>query len=84
MKNDSPSRDHAPGIGSVASGQPETFELVVCGWNGRPAHCVYVNGFRLGGEKPWGGGDTTARWTFTLAELRRAFPDLTIESADAH
>ena len=58
----------------------EPFNLVISGFNGNPHHCVYINNFRLVGGKPWGGGNTTARWTFTLKELQRAFPDLEIRN----
>lgn len=56
----------------------DSFELMVCGFEKNPAHCVYLNNFRIAGGKPWGGGRTTASWRFTLDELRRAFPELEI------
>ena len=55
-----------------------TFELTVCGFEKSPAHCVYINDFRIVGGKPWGGGRTTAGWKFTLTDLRQAFPTLEI------
>jgi hypothetical protein len=55
------------------------FELVVVRWEGNPAHCVYLNDTRIAGSKPWGGGDTQARWMVSLDQLRAALPDLEID-----
>lgn len=61
----------------------QKYELLVCGFENNPARCVYVNNFRLGGAKPWGGGRTTAVWHFSLNELRRAFPEMAINEASS-
>lgn len=50
-------------------------ELLVCKWEGH-ARCVYLNNFRVAGSKPWGGGDTLAKWNVTLKDVIRAFPAL--------
>lgn len=50
-------------------------ELSIVNWQGR-LHCAYLNDFRIAGEKPWGGGDTAKRWSVTLKDVIRAFPEL--------
>lgn len=56
----------------------DSFELLVCGFEKNPAHCVYLNNYRVAGGKPWGGGNTTARWRVSLADLQAALPELEI------
>lgn len=34
--------------------------------------CIYLNGFRIVGPKPWGGGQTMKEWTVTEAEINEA------------
>lgn len=52
-------------------------DLMICGWNGNPVHCVYLNNHRIVGTKPWGGGITTKSWNYlTIRELARAIPEL--------
>lgn len=70
--------DPAAGDRTSLGSEKTSYELMVCGFENRPAHCVYVNEYRIVGGKPWGGGRTTAKWTFTLDDLRRAFPALEI------
>jgi len=53
-----------------------TIELVVVKHGKNPAHCVYLNSYRIAGQKPWGGGDTTASWDVSLDTLRVAIPEL--------
>ena len=68
----------------VTSPKPDDvrFELVVSAWEGNPAHCIYLNDHRIAGGKPWGGGTTTAKWSVSLADLRRALPGLDINLKD--
>ncbi len=33
---------------------------------------VYLNGYRIAGEKPWGGGRVLKAWTIELSDLREA------------
>lgn len=33
---------------------------------------VYLNGFRIAGEKPWGGGEIVAHWRVDGETIRRA------------
>jgi hypothetical protein len=52
-------------------------ELTVVRWEGKPAHCIYLNNHRICGEKPWGGGTTTRTFEgVTVRELARAIPSL--------
>lgn len=34
--------------------------------------CLYLNDYRIAGEKPWGGGATVCEWTVTAADIRTA------------
>ena len=34
--------------------------------------CIYINGYRIVGEKPWGGGSTVKDWTCTDEDIRNA------------
>ena len=42
---------------------------VICGVMG---NALYVNGHRVSGEKPWGGGYLIGEWEFAEKELARA------------
>ena len=53
-----------------------TFELMVCGWDKNPRHCVYLNDYRIAGGKPWGGAQTESHWYITLDDLCAAIPEL--------
>ena len=68
-----------------------TFEIMVVRFEKNPTHCVYLNNYRIAGPKPWGGGDTQARWMVSLDQLRAALPELEIslrkapqQKGDAH
>lgn len=54
--------------------------LVVCGGDGNPLHCVYLNDYRIAGGKPWGGGTTTKEWLLSFADIKKAVPDLFAEA----
>ena len=54
----------------------KTYELMVCGWNGNPRHCVYLNDTRIAGTKPWGGSDEARAWQITLKDLADAIPEI--------
>lgn len=55
----------------------ETCALDVVSWNGSPAHCAYLNDFRIAGGKPWAGGTTLRSWKgISLRDVIRAFPAL--------
>lgn len=34
--------------------------------------CIYINGYRVVGEKPWGGGRTVREWTCSDKDMRTA------------
>lgn len=51
-----------------------TFELMVCGWEKNPRHCVYLNNYRIAGGKPWGGAHSHKAWDVTLDDLAAAIP----------
>jgi hypothetical protein len=40
-----------------------------CGW---PAWCVYLNNYRIGGCKPWGGGRISKSFKIQIAHLQTA------------
>lgn len=42
-----------------------TVELVA----GVEGKCIYLNGYRIVGPKPWGGGSMLQRWTVTRADV---------------
>jgi hypothetical protein len=48
------------------------YDLEVVKWGGG-IRCVYLNDYRVAGEKPWGGGDTTRRFKVRMADIMRAF-----------
>jgi hypothetical protein len=52
------------------------YELMVCGWERNPRHCVYLNNRRIAGSKPWGGAHDHKAWTVTLDELGAAVPEI--------
>ncbi len=41
---------------------------------------IYVNGYRLAGPKPWGGGPITLRLTCSLDDILSAIPQLVIKA----
>jgi len=49
----------------------EKFILDVVEWQGK-LHCIYLNGFRIVGPKPWGGGTTAKRFYVTKADIEEA------------
>jgi hypothetical protein len=48
------------------------YDLAVVKWGGG-IRCVYLNDYRVAGEKPWGGGDTTRRFKVRMADIMQAF-----------
>jgi hypothetical protein len=58
----------------VGEKRTEAYRLSVCGWNGNPRHCVYLNSHRVAGGKPWGGADQQKDWDVTLDDLADAIP----------
>lgn len=40
-------------------------------WEDRP-HCVYLNGYRVAGGKPWAGGKTIRTWKVSRRDLIEA------------
>jgi hypothetical protein len=54
----------------------ERFSLDIVEWEGA-IRCVYLNGHRIAGGKPWGGGKTIRSWPdISIRELARAVPNL--------
>lgn len=51
---------------------PPTIKHVVELVQGVAGPCVYLNGFRIVGDKPWGGGTILKRWALTDKDLREA------------
>jgi hypothetical protein len=48
------------------------YDLEVVKWGGG-IRCVYLNDYRVAGEKPWGGGDTTRHFKVRMADIMQAF-----------
>ena len=48
------------------------YDLAVVKWGGG-IRCVYLNDYRVAGEKPWGGGDTTRHFKVRMADIMLAF-----------
>lgn len=40
--------------------------------NGVEGRCLYINGYRVAGPKPWGGGQIVATWDVTEEDMRAA------------
>jgi hypothetical protein len=51
------------------------YELVACKWEGH-LRCIYLNDYRIAGEKPWGGGTTLRAWKITGKDLLAAIPEV--------
>ena len=49
----------------------QTFSLELVSWQGKP-HCLYLNDYRIAGDKPWGGGTTIQTWTVATDDLLKA------------
>jgi hypothetical protein len=49
---------------------PRTVEVCIC--NGVEGPCVIINGWRVAGNKPWGGGRIVMTREVPVAEIRRA------------
>lgn len=63
---------------------PDGYELMVCGWEKNPRHCVYLNDYRIAGGKPWGGAHIASQWRVSLSDLANAIPAVqrALEAAD--
>lgn len=53
----------------TAPKKPKVFLEVVAGVEGT---AVYLNGYRIIGPKPWGGGPVVHRWEVRRADIREA------------
>jgi len=65
-----------PAATSQSDAAPKTYELMVCGWDRNPRHCVYLNDYRIAGGKPWGGAQSETHWHVTMEDLANAIPDI--------
>lgn len=65
----------------MSAADEKLYDLIAVRWEGR-IHCVYLNGHRVAGGKPWGGGDTAAQWKVSLKDLASAIPEIAKLSAD--
>ncbi|NEJ15471.1 hypothetical protein GR211_21890 [Rhizobium leguminosarum] len=55
---------------------PESVDLEICAWNGNSTHCIYLNSYRVAGEKPWGGGRVERKFHVRSSDVLRAlFPN---------
>ena len=46
------------------------FELCIC--KGIEGYCIYLNDFRIAGNKPWGGGKNIKTWQISLKDIEQA------------
>jgi hypothetical protein len=49
---------------------PKPLTLEVVDWNGHPAWCIYLNSYRIAGDKPWAGGTVSRTLNVEIADLR--------------
>lgn len=40
--------------------------------HGVEGYCIYLNGYRIVGGKPWGGGRPVAEWEFSEEDMQQA------------
>jgi hypothetical protein len=50
--------------------KPKRLELDMVLWQGRP-HCLYLDGYRVVGGKPWAGGTSAYTWSVDPAQVRQ-------------
>ena len=48
----------------------EKFELCIC--KGIEGYCIYLNDFRIAGNKPWGRGKNIKTWQISLEDIEQA------------
>ena len=44
--------------------------------NGVEGKSIIINGYRVAGSKPWGGGTIIHKWTATMKDILEAIPEL--------
>jgi hypothetical protein len=49
---------------------------------GVEGNCIYLNGYRICGPKPWGGGTILAKWEVEIKDIKTALSQRVSEAAD--